>query len=377
MSEQHFDIVIAGGGMVGASLALALRDFPGRVAVVDKRFAPVNTAPLDVRSTAINEGSRRFLATLGLWPALREVGAPIETIHVSDRGHFGAVRLCAHEYGLHALGYVLENHRLQETLSSALADSCNVSVIDAAVEEVTGAGDRLSVLADTSPITAKLLVIAAGGSALARRLGMQFSERAYGQAAIVANVLATRPQSGTAFERFTPSGPVALLPLGDSRYALVMTVEDETQQALLSCTDEEFLHHLQTAFGWRLGRFTRVGQRAAFPLSLIEAEQQVAPRCVLIGNAVRALHPVAGQGFNLALRDVVELAGLLTADGDRDPGASALLATFTERRRGDQRNTTYLTDLLVKTFGSPAAPLVAARNLGLLLHRMKPHLLQR
>ncbi len=377
MTQRLFDIVIAGGGMVGASLALALRTYPGSVAVVDRRFAAERPAPLDVRCTAINEGSRRLFAGLGVWPQLREFAAPIGAIHVSDRGHFGAARLCAEDYALSALGHVVENHRLQEVLGEALAAARNITLVDAAVEDVASAGDdALTVVVDGAPLSARLLAVAAGArGTLAQRLGMQSSERAYAQAAVVTNVVVTRPREGIAYERFTEAGPVALLPLQGARYAVVMTVAETLRDALLGCPDRAFLRRLQDAFGWRLGRFTGCGERGAFSLSLTHASHQVAQRRVLIGNAARTLHPVAGQGFNLALRDVAELAGLLHGErGVQDPGAEMLLQAFAERRRVDQRDTVALTDLLVRAFGNRHLPVVVARNLGLLAMDLVPPL---
>jgi 2-octaprenyl-6-methoxyphenol hydroxylase len=372
------DILIAGGGMAGASLALALRGYPGRIAVLDQQFAAHAPAPLDVRSTALNAGSRRFFESLGLWQRVSEFAAPIRHIHVSDRGHFGAARLRAEEYALSALGYVVENHHLHALLADSLAAADNVASIDATV---TGAGDdgndgALEVLAGDTVWHTRLLVVAAGArAALAAQLGLRSREHSYAQVAIVANVIVARPRAGVAFERFTETGPVALLPLGDARYAVVMTVAEAEQDTLLRCSDGDFLQRLQAVFGWRLGRFDRVGQRGAFPLSLVQTQCQIARRSVLVGNAARTLHPVAGQGLNLALRDVAELARLLLSErGRQDPGSAELLEEFAVRRRADQRSTTATTDLLVRTFGSRFAPVVAARNAGLVALDLLPPL---
>jgi len=376
VKQQRFDIVIAGGGMVGASLALALGSYGGRIAVVDQRFATHVPSSLDVRSTALNAGSKRFFATLGLWPQVREFAAPIKHIHVSDRGHFGAARLSADEYELEALGYVVENHRVHALLTDSLAGTVNVDTMDATVTGVQASAEGVTVSAEDLVLHAGLLVIAAGArGGLSTQLGMQSHEHSYAQSAIVANVLAARPRAGVAFERFTASGPVALLPLGGARYAVVMTVAAAQEEQLLACPEREFLARLQAVFGWRLGRFMRVGKRAAFPLSLVQTRRQITQRTVLVGNAARTLHPVAGQGFNLALRDVTELARLLHSEpGVEDPGCPALLEEFAARRRADQRSTTATTDLLVKTFGSTFAPLVVARSAGLVLMDLLPPL---
>jgi len=375
VNQQHVDILIAGGGMVGASLALALRGSPWRVAVVDRQFAAHAPAPLDVRSTALNAGSKRFFESLALWRRISEFATPIKHIHVSDRGHFGAARLHAEEYGLSGLGHVVENHHLHTLLAESLTAADNVRTIDAAV---TGVEDEhsdggLKVSVGDAVLRTKLLVIAAGArAALVAQLGIRSRESSYEQVALVANVIATRPREGTAFERFTENGPVALLPLGNARYAVVMTVAEAQQANLLACSDREFLQRLQDVFGWRLGRLGRVGKRAAFPLSLVQTQSPIGRRSVLIGNAARTLHPVAGQGLNLALRDVAELAGLLR--GGHDPGSAALLEEFAVRRRADQRGTTATTDLLVKTFSSGFAPLVVARNAGLIAMDLLPPL---
>ncbi|MDH3715950.1 MAG: 2-octaprenyl-6-methoxyphenyl hydroxylase [Gammaproteobacteria bacterium] len=378
MNQRSYDILIAGGGMAGASLALALRGYRGRIAVLDQQFATQAPAPLDVRSTALNAGSRRFFESLGLWQRVSEFAAPIRHIHVSDRGHFGAARLHAEEYALSALGYVAENHHLHALLAESLAAADNIASVDATVTGVgdDDSGDSLKVFAGDRAFQTRLLVVAAGArAALAARLGLRSRERSYAQAAIVANVMVARPREGVAFERFTETGPVALLPLGDARYAVVMTVAEAQRDTLLRCSDCDFLQRLQAAFGWRLGRFKRVGQRAAFPLSLVQTQCQIARRSVLVGNAARTLHPVAGQGLNLALRDVAELARLLHSErGMRDPGCAALLEEFAVRRRADQRSTTATTDLLVKTFGSRFAPVVVARNAGLIAMDLLPPL---
>ncbi len=382
MNDAPFDIVIAGGGLVGASLALALAGYGGRVALVERREAEAGAGGLDVRTTALAHGSRRVLETLGVWPAVSAGAAPIEQIHVSDRGHFGAARLSAAEHGLPALGYVVENHELQRALDEALDGAAGVERVAGTLEtlEQQPACVELAIAgaAGCRRMQAKLLAVAAGAaSALADDLGLHTRERRYGQAAVVANVVVSRPRPGVAFERFTRYGPLAALPLGggSGRYAIVMSVAEEQRETLLALPDAGFLERLQAVFGRRLGRFVASGRRAAFDLALTRARQPTGRRTVLLGNAARALHPVAGQGFNLALRDVAALAALLRGQpAGADPGAQPLLERFVRSRAGDHLRTTGLTDALVTVFSNRCAPLVAARGAGLLALDLLPPL---
>jgi 2-octaprenyl-6-methoxyphenol hydroxylase len=228
-------------------------------------------------------------------------------------------------------------------------------------------------------VSARLLVAADGaGSGLRGALGLAAHTEDYGQVALIANVGADRPHEGIAYERFTPTGPLALLPLADGAWGLVWTLEPARAAAVLEFSDDRFLHELQQCFGWRAGRFTRVGRRAAYPLQLNRAEGTVASRAVLIGNAAQALHPVAGQGFNLGLRDAATLAELLAdaraaaPGGSFDAGQADLLAAFAARRNADRGGVVRFTDGLVKLFGNRMPGVGAARDLGLLLFDLSP-----
>lgn len=364
------EVIIAGGGLVGASLALALRGTGRRVAVVEPVSARAEAQPsFDDRQTALAPTSRRFLQALGLWEALRDEAAPITAIHVSERGGCGFTRLTAAGEGLDALGHVVPNRALGAVLGAALAEAeqvtlhcpAEVTAVERGPERV-----RVSLAGDGAPaeLVAPLLVVADGmRSATREALGVGLRERPYGQTAIIANLRTEQDPRGRAFERFTPDGPLAVLPVADGAAALVWTLPGERARAIAALPDAAFLERLQDAFGWRLGRLQAVGERHAYPLTAITAERFTAARAAIIGNAAHALHPVAGQGLNLALRDVAALAELIAAAPD--PGAAGLLACYERERRGDYRRTFAFTDGLVRLFSNRLPPLAVLRNAGL------------
>jgi len=364
------EVIIAGGGLVGASLALALGGTGRRVAVVEPVPASAEAQPsFDDRQTALAPMSRRFLQALGLWEALRDEAAPISEIHVSDRGGCGFTRLTAAGEGLDALGHVVPNRALGAVLGPALGEAAHVTLhCPAEVSGVEREPDRVRVaLAGDgagAELTAPLLVVADGMRSPTREaLGIGLRERPYGQTALIANLRTEYDLRGRAFERFTEDGPLAVLPVADGAASLVWTLPGERAAEIAALADAQFLACLQDAFGWRLGRLQAVGERHAYPLTAVTAERFTAARAAIIGNAAHALHPVAGQGLNLALRDVAALAELIAAA--RDPGAEAVLARYERERRGDYRRTFAFTDGLVRLFSNRLPPLVALRNAGL------------
>lgn len=375
-----FDIVIAGGGMVGASLAVALAGQPLRIALVEALpFGAPSQPSFDARTVALSRSSFRILSTLGIWPDIETAAATIRRIHVSEHGRFGTALIDAAQQGVPALGYVLDNRELGAALWARLStqDNCRVyAPARATGVEADGGRLRLALAGEGCPavLAARLLVVADGArSALREGLGIGARVQGYGQGAIVGNVAVSAPGSrDVAFERFTPEGPLALLPAGGGRYAFVLTRESARVQPTLELPDAQFLALLQDAFGWRLGRLTRLGRRAAYPLELTVAGRVTAPRAVLVGNAAHALHPVAAQGYNLGLRDVAALAELLVEDPGGDPGAPALLARYAQWRRADQRNVVAFTDGLVRFFGLAGAGLPALRGAGLQLFDLLP-----
>lgn len=372
------DVVIAGGGLVGASLAIALAPSGLTVRVVDPVTADAPAQPsYDDRSTALAPTSRRILEALGLWSAIAPEAGPIRRIHVSDQGGFGITRMDAAREGLDALGYVVPNRVLGRALRSALERlPGTVQTVTDSVATVCADADAARVELDSGvSLSARLLVAADGTrSALREHLGLQVRETDYGQCGVVANVTPARDPAGEAFERFTPEGPLALLPLPGGHCSLVWTVDPERAQALTAMDEVSFLAALQGAFGYRLGRFLRVGHRVSYPLRLSRSDHRVAPRGVVIGNAARTLHPVAGQGFNLALRDVAELADRVhgAAGAGEDPGGARLLAAYAAARQPDHRRATAFTDALVRLFSNRVPGLRLARNVGLMGMELLP-----
>ncbi|HET7371149.1 MAG TPA: 2-octaprenyl-6-methoxyphenyl hydroxylase [Gammaproteobacteria bacterium] len=379
--KKQYDILIAGGGMVGASMALALSGLDLDIAVVEPMPVRSDAQPsYDERATAFSAGSRGILEQMTLWPALAEHATPIEHIHVSERGRCGISRLHAIDEGVEALGYILPNRVYGAALHQALRERDGISMLcPASVESVAiepaWAQVRLSVEDQPVSTRAKLLIVSDGArSPLRERLGVHATVHDYGQSAIIANVTPSEHHGYWAYERFTSQGPVAMLPMSAGRVGAVWTVAAEAADSALELDDETFLHSLQALFGYRLGRFVRAGRRFSYPLKLLRAERQVGPRFAVIGNAAHSLHPVAGQSFNLSLRDVATLAevvGDALARG-QDPGAIDALNRYAARRRRDQRVTVGLTDSLMRTFAPRFGPLAQARNLSLLGFDMLP-----
>ncbi len=342
------DVAIAGGGPVGCALALALSGSSVSVARIANEVGAAD------RPIALSHGSRLILERLGAWHSIRT--SPIETIHVSQRGFGRTVMRCA-EHGLPALGYVTAYSELVAQLAAhtpAAAES--LRDWETTPEEVAL---RLSRGEEEVRMRARLLVLADGGPI---RRAEHVTD--YDQRAIVAEVEAERPRRGVAWERFTAEGPLALLPYGD-RYALVWSVRSPAAETLLGLSDPEFLARLREAFGGRLGDFRSAGPRSAFPLSLRRSAIDPAPRTLAVGNAAQTLHPVAGQGLNLGLRDAWELAQMLLDVAKEEIGAPRFLARYVRRRRLDRYAGIGFTDFLVRIFSNSLPPLAAVRGAGL------------
>ncbi|HMT92846.1 2-octaprenyl-6-methoxyphenyl hydroxylase [uncultured Thiothrix sp.] len=369
-----WDIVIVGGGMVGASLALALKPLQLKVALIEAvAFGSRSQPAYDDRSVALSYGSSRIYQGIGIWSELQTQVAPIKQIHVSDRGYFGATRIRAEQEAVPALGYVVESRVLGQVLFNALTGSQLEIISPATVSEFEQHADYVEVKFERQGLVeglqTKLLVIADGAkSPLREQLGIEVKERNYQQTALIANVSTDKPVQGVAYERFTSSGPLALLPMTQGRYSLVWTHKTNEVEASLSLSDAEFLQKLQQTFGYRQGRFIKAGKRSSYPLSLIKSAAEVQGRAVLIGNASHTLHPVAGQGLNLALRDVASLSDLLAmqAQQHHDCGSAAMLATYQAARQADYKSVLGYTDSLVRLFSNDFPPLGHARAGGLL-----------
>ncbi len=359
--------------MVGASLAAALSSLPLKVLVVEA-VPPRNAGQpsYDDRATAVSEGSRRILQGIGCWEGLAGRAAPIRQVHVSERGRFGATRLKAAEHGLESFGHVVDNKALGAALWARLERAESVETwTPARVESVSQ--DEGAVYAVVSregrkpvDVRARLLVAADGARSPVRDMaGIAHEVTDYGQTALIANVTPSEDHGGTAYERFTPDGPLAVLPLTRGRATVVWTVRASEAERIAGLADEDFVEELQAAFGQRLGRFVRVGGRAGYPLKLVQSERWHEGRVLLAGNSAHGIHPVAGQGFNLGLRDAAALAEILAAAPKADPGDAARLAEYAGWREADRAATVRYTDGLVRLFTHPLAPVRLARGLGL------------
>jgi 2-octaprenyl-6-methoxyphenol hydroxylase len=378
---KEYDVAIVGGGMVGASFALALRATRLRVLLIEGVPADSPQQPsFDDRTTALGNGSRRIFESLGVWDAMAAEAAAVRSIHVSDAGRFGVARLDTAEQGVPAFGYVVPNRIIGRALWDALRKAGNVTLaVPAKLEQATLEADgvRMDVRIEgtSKAIEAAIAVAADGaGSVLRASAGIGAGVEDYDQVAIVLNAATDRPSTGEAFERFTPSGPLAVLPRkdeGGGGHAVIWAVKPERAAMLMALDETAFAAELQSAFGWRAGRWIRIGKRNTYPLILSRAEDTVSGRVVLIGNAAQALHPVAGQGFNLGLRDAATLAELLAGATDEKDFAK-LLARFAAWREEDRRGVTRFTDGLVKLFGNDRPGMSTVRNFGLLLFDLSP-----
>jgi 2-octaprenyl-6-methoxyphenol hydroxylase len=378
---REFDVVIVGGGMVGASFALALRNTALRVLLIEGVPPDSTSQPsFDERTTALGNGTRQIFETLGVWPEMAQDSAPIRSIHVSDAGRFGAARLDAREQGVEAFGYVVPNRVIGRVLWASLRGVANLELaVPAQLKSATPQPDGvlLEVHRDghTETIRAAVAVAADGaGSVLRASAGIAASVEDYEQVAIVVNASTERPNDGAAYERFTRSGPLAVLPVSGGGYAVVWAVAPARAAELLALDEAAFAAELLSAFGWRAGRWNRIGRRNTYPLALSRADETVAGRIVLIGNAAQALHPVAGQGFNLGLRDAATLAEMLAASAHAAGCAQLedLLKKFAAWRAEDRQGVTRFTDGLVKLFGNDTPGIGLVRNFGLLMFDLSP-----
>lgn len=379
-SVQHVDIAIVGGAMAGATLALALARLastqsPLSIALVEAHL-PDNRHPgFDARSIAIAHGSIFELSRLGLWPKLAHLGTAITDIHVSDRGHFGMTELNAAQLHVDALGQVVELERVGQVLFRELRQTHVKLYCPAKLAQLIPDIDSHTLVLESGERICAKLVVAADGlqSQVRSSFNLPITQVAFGQTAIITNVHTDKPHQHWAYERFTETGPLALLPMaasqGQPRLSLVWALDDRRAQALLNAPKAEFLTALQHAFGYRAGQFIDVSERHAYPLNLSYMPRPIHHRCVFIGNAAQTLHPIAGQGFNLGLRDVVSLLDVLQtarAQGE-DLGSAAVTHAYLHAREHDRNSTIHNIEFLVRGFSNQYWPLALGRNLGLRL----------
>ncbi len=386
---DQFDIVIIGGGLVGASLAAALADTTLDIAVVESHPFDSSLQPsYDERTVALTYSARQIYSGIGIWSDIAAAGAePIKDIHVSNQGHFGMTRLSHTDVETEALGYVVPTRTIGKILHQHIEQATNITLISPANAEELSADKSKAVLtvkqADQQyKISSSLLVIADGGRS---RISQKFigNQSKYQQQALLAIVTSDNPHGGRAYERFTPEGPLALLPHSDQRYAVVWTCKPDLLEQRTDYSDDEFISALQVAFGDRAGNFSQPSPRKSYPLSRSQIQNPISNRAVVIGNAAHIVHPVAGQGFNLGLRDVASLAELIYHDALEcaDIGSQELLQRYIDDRRRDTFMVRQFTHGLIELFSSEQATTGFLRNLALgsfeLLPRARKQVLTR
>tara|TARA_B110000858_G_scaffold89711_1_gene103732 strand:- start:48113 stop:49351 length:1239 start_codon:yes stop_codon:yes gene_type:complete len=391
--DKFYDLVVVGGGMVGASFCCALEAALGKnplsILVIEAVPPNVNSAKqssFDARSTALSFGSRKFFEDIDLWQRLVDAVSAIHEIQVSDRGRLGSVEINRDEQKVDALGYVVENKLLGQVLNAKLNESKKINLLSPALVssvKVTEKGMQLSLNHDdmTSSVEASLVVLADGGkSPVCEQLGITQSIERYDQHALIANIVLEKPHQHIAFERFTDTGPLAVLPLqsidGKNRGSLVWTLSVEQAAQYREMGEEELLPLLQERFGYKLGKILEIGETLVYPLSLSIAKEQVRPGIALLGNVAHTLHPVAGQGLNLALRDARALVDVLVSARERGLalGEMNVLLEYVARQEADQEITTHFTHNITKLFSSNNEAKVWLRKFGLIAIELLPTL---
>jgi 2-octaprenyl-6-methoxyphenol hydroxylase len=372
---KRYDILIVGGGIVGASLARALSGQGLAMAMVEAVEFETRAVPgYDDRAIALAQGTQRIFDGMQLWGSMQDEATPIHRIHVSDRGHAGITRMDREEEGLAALGYVVPARVIGRVLGEYVRQTGEVDLYcPATLKELSiGADSVQATLLENGreqAVASRLVVAADGaGSVVRERLGIPVTDYDYAQTAVITNVTPQLPHRNTAFERFTDTGPLAFLPMTEQRCAVVWTVPAGAVEEVMGFSDAAFLARLQERFGFRLGRLERMGQRQAWPLHLIKAREYVRARIALVGNAAHTLHPIAGQGFNLGVREIAALAEVVVDAIRRggDPGDPVVLNRYAEWRHSDQQRVTAFTDGLARLFTLPLPALGAARGAGML-----------
>ena len=384
--KNQYDILIIGGGMIGASMACALANLSTtrtalRIAVIEAfPFRSNNQPSYDARSIALAYGSKRIFETLNLWQAMEKDATAIKYIHVSNKGRFGVTRITAQDEQLDALGYVIENRIIGNALLNKMNTYDNIDLIcPAKLENLDISKDSASVIIKqddkSRTIEAKLIIGADGGNSKVRELlNIDSTNKDYRQTAIISNVTPGKPHENIAYERFTQHGPIAVLPMSDNRCSLVLTVNADETEKVLAMNDGDFLAYLEDRFGYRTGGFVKTSKRFSYPLSLMKIKQHYKPRAVIIGNAAHTLHPIAGQGFNLGIRDVSSLAEIIAdaIKNKQDIGDENILKQYQQQREKDQKKVAFITDSLASLFSNEFLPLAKARSTGLLLADLCP-----
>jgi 2-octaprenyl-6-methoxyphenol hydroxylase len=381
---HDYDLVIVGGGLVGATLACALAPLGFSVALVEA--VPLRAAAqpsYDDRTLAVNHGSCRILEGLGMWPALKQHATPIREVIVTELGRPGRVRLHCGEMGVAALGHVIEARMFGGAVLERLAATPGADLLCPAQVTAVDIGARAAALTletdeGLSELRARLLIAADGADSTVRRLlGIAATERDYGQTAVICNITPEHAHRGRAFERLTPSGPFAVLPHVGDRCGLVWSAGNADVDGILALPDDEFLTAARRRFTGELGDFVKAGKRTTHRLRLVRARRDTYPRLVILGNAAHAIHPIGAQGFNLGLRDVAVLAEVLAGQGRGDPGDEAVLRAYSAWRRPDHDSTIAWSDGMARLFANTSPVAAALRSAGLVTHALIPALRRR
>ncbi len=384
MSDTLDNIVIVGGGPVGATLALLLAKQGLSVTVLEARKQ--RAAYNESRALALSYGSKRILEKLGVWGSLVKSATAINTIHVSQKGSLGRSKLQAGDYKQDALGYVLSYGALSEALDVKLANQPLVNfVFEASAEHIAHTSTHASVTYayqdESHTLNSRLVVLADGGRSLDEIAGLVKETKEYGHDALISKISAELPHNNIAYERFTAKGPMALLPNGQRDFSLVWTGKKEYVNALLALSDAEFLAQFHEQFGDRVGQFLSVEKRMAFPLKLSQLKSTDTPHLVVIGNAAQTMHPVAGQGFNVGLRDAESLAQSISTAVPADLGCQQMLADYRASRQSDTKNGLLFTDFLVNIFSNDIVGVNGLRSAGLglfdVIKPIKQHLVSK
>jgi len=410
-TTQYFDVVISGGGLSGCLSALSLADLthadgsPLNIAIIEATEIKQSIAQtFDERVLALAHGTANYLKQLDVWPLINANACAIKTIHISDRGYYGKARLVAKDYHVDALGYVvgmsvigdalvqrlgLDNKGVASKTIGSKKSAKNITWFTPdSISTIHWQAEQVNIrLASNQEISASLLLACDGGHSTCRELAkIDISQSDYQQSAIIANVACEHDHHGKAFERFTEHGPIAMLPMvnfsspnldknSQGRCSLVWTLPPEQAAKMAELKDDDFAKQLEQNFGTWLGKITYVGKRNVYPLTLIQAKQQTYHRMALIGNASHTIHPIAGQGFNLGVRDVKQMADLIATAlaNNENIGSLALLNNYAQLRNQDLKQVISLTDSLVTLFSNQLPPLVVGRNIGLkVLNYVKP-----
>ncbi len=379
---MNCDIAIVGGGLAGASLAVALAPLAYDIKVIEAVAYKATEQPsYDDRTLAISHSSCRILAGIGLWDALAGDATAIRKIYITELARPGRVVLDAAEMGLTEFGHVVEARRFGAAVTKQLEQTDNIEVIGPArVKDIEIGGPtsklRLASAGSADELEARLVVAADGANSFIRNhLRIPTESRDYGQTAVICNITPELAHEGRAFECLTDTGPFAVLPHTGKRCGLVWSVATEKAKEILELDDATFLARAQVRFGrTELGAFIKVGKRTAYPLKLVRAKEDIRERLVILGNAAHAIHPIGAQGFNLALRDAAVLAEVLADDDQGDPGESGLLHTYSRWRQQDQRGTIATSDGMTRLFSHPSLLAAGLRTTGMIAHALLPSL---